>query len=75
MLEDEIEKARQDLRQYAEPLCKKAVDTELPPLQEINHRIPIIDPKKHYSWRPSKCPEPMRHLWAAKRDAYLKTGQ
>jgi hypothetical protein len=75
VLETRIEKARQELRAYAEPLCKRAVNTSLPPLRAINHKIPLIEEKRAYSWRPSRCPEAMRHLWITKRDAYLSSGR
>ena len=50
-------------------------ETEFPPLRDINHTIPLIDEKKTYPWRPSKCPEAFREQWIEKRDAYLKTGR
>jgi hypothetical protein len=50
---DELEEAREELRQYAEPLCKKMEDTDLPPFRAINHTIPLIDVNKKYPWRPS----------------------
>ena len=41
--DQQIEKAREELRQYAAPLCKEMADTALPPLRDINHTIPLID--------------------------------
>ena len=73
--ERSVENAREELRQYAEPLCKEMVDTDLPPLRDINHTIPLIDVDKTYAWRPSRCPEVFREQWAEKRDAYIKTGR
>ncbi|OSC97059.1 hypothetical protein PYCCODRAFT_1332258, partial [Trametes coccinea BRFM310] len=73
ILEDRLEDARRELREYAEPICKEASDSPLPPLRAINHRIPLIDEDKVYSWRPSKCPDALRALWIEKRDAYLKS--
>ena len=73
--EQTIESAREELRQYAEPLCKEVSETELPPLWSINHTIPLIDEEKTYQWRPSKCPEMFRTLWSEKKDAYLKSGR
>ena len=71
----EIATMREELRQYALPICKEAIETPLPPLRVINHTIPLIDPEKVYSWRPSRCPEQMKPLWRAKRDDYLRTGR
>ncbi|OSC99262.1 hypothetical protein PYCCODRAFT_1373452, partial [Trametes coccinea BRFM310] len=73
VLEAQLALAREELRQYAAPICKEASDSPLPPLRAINHRIPLIDEHKVYSWRPSKCPDALRSLWTEKRDAYLKS--
>ncbi len=70
-----VESAREELRQYAAPLCKEVNETDLPPFRAINHTIPLIDVTKTYPWRPSKCPEAFRAQWAEKRDAYLKSGR
>ncbi|KAI0362834.1 hypothetical protein BV20DRAFT_902769, partial [Pilatotrama ljubarskyi] len=75
ILEDRLEGARAELREYAAPICKEASDSPLPPLRAINHRIPLIDESKIYSWRPSKCPDAHRASWIEKRDAYLKSGR
>ncbi|KAG2048133.1 hypothetical protein BDR06DRAFT_896077, partial [Suillus hirtellus] len=73
--EDELERAREVLRKLAKPLCAKASETGLPPLRAINHTIPLIEMEKVYRWRPSKCPEPLRPQWDAKRKAYLASGR
>jgi hypothetical protein len=70
-----IENAREELRRYAEPLCKEMADTEFPPLRDINHTIPLIDEEKTYQWRPSRCPEMFREQWSEKKAAYIKTGR
>lgn len=75
VLESKLDKFRDEIKEYASDLCKEAVDTPLPPLRDINHTIPLIDESKIYSYRPAKCPEPLRHLWAPKRDAYIQTGR
>ncbi|TFK79804.1 hypothetical protein K466DRAFT_504966, partial [Polyporus arcularius HHB13444] len=73
LFEDRLEAARQELREYAESICKDASDSPLPPLRAINHTIPLKDESKIYHWRPSKCPDALRELWIEKRDAYLKS--
>jgi hypothetical protein len=70
-----IECLREELRAYAKDICKEAIETPLPPLRVINHVIPLNDEHKVYSWRPSKCPEPLMPLWRQKRDDYLKSGR
>ena len=71
---DELEKAHEELQHYAEPLCKKMEEADLPPFQVINHTIPLFDENKKYPWCPSQCPEPFQAQWVEKQDAYLKTG-
>ena len=68
------DRTRAQLVQYAQKICKSMEQTDLPPLRHINHRIPIIDENKRYSWRSSKCPEPLRKLWAEKKQTYIKSG-
>ncbi|PSS18923.1 hypothetical protein PHLCEN_2v3139 [Hermanssonia centrifuga] len=76
LLQDEMERVREVLRDYAQPIASNdASETPLPPLRVINHRILLKDPQKVYHWRPSKCPEALRPLWTKKRDAYLKSGR
>ena len=70
-----VENAREELRKYADPLCKEISETDLPPLRVINHTIPLIDETKTYPWRPSRCPEAFRAQWVEKRDAYIRSGQ
>ena len=72
---EEIDAVREELVQRAIPLCREVDETELPPLRDINHTIPLIDEAKTYPWRPSKCPEAFREQWAEKRNAYLKSGR
>lgn len=71
--EQSLEKAREELRSYAAPLCKDVHETDLPPFRAINHTIPLIDKSKTYLWRPARCPEAFREQWAEKRDTYLKS--
>lgn len=73
--EDELEKIREMLRKESEDICKGAAETPLPPLRVINHRIPLIDENKTYSWRNSRCPEALRGQWEKKLKAYLDTGR
>ena len=75
VFEEDLLKIREQLRREASDLCKSAEETPLPPLRAINHRIPLKEENKTYPWRPSRCPEAIRHLWNKKRDSYLKTGR
>ncbi|KAG9227810.1 hypothetical protein CCMSSC00406_0000544 [Pleurotus cornucopiae] len=75
LLLGDVQKAREYLLDYVRPLCLPAEDTGLPPLHAINHEIPLIDENKTYTWRLSKCPEPLRKQWVEKHKAYLKSGR
>ena len=66
-----VESVREDLRQYADPICRDVSE----PFRAINHTVPLIDESKIYSWRPSWCPEIFRAQWAEKQDIYLKSGR
>ncbi|KAF8800848.1 hypothetical protein BYT27DRAFT_7262577 [Phlegmacium glaucopus] len=73
--EQDEEKVQEELRQYAEPLCREVHETDLLPFRVINHTIPLIDESRTYPWRPSRCPEVFRAQWAEKRNAYIKSGR
>lgn len=72
---EQVDKAREYLLKMAKPLCTSTGETELPPLHEINHTIPLIDENKIYTWRPSRCPEALRPAWIEKKNAYLRSGR
>ena len=75
VLEENLEKARAELVEYARDLCKELDETDLPPFRAINHEIPLIDENKIYPWHPSRCPEVFRQQWAEKKNAYLRSGR
>ncbi|KAI0327498.1 hypothetical protein GY45DRAFT_1256896, partial [Cubamyces sp. BRFM 1775] len=75
VFEDRLTVARAKLQAYAAPICQEASNAPFPPLRAINHTIPLKDPSKVYSWRPSRCPDALRPLWIEKRDAYLASGR
>ena len=58
--DEEVNAVREELVQLAIPLCREVDETELPPLRDINHTIPLIDEAKTYPWRSSRCPEAFR---------------
>lgn len=75
ILDHRLQDVRFELREYAAPICKEVSDSPLPPLRVINHCIPLIDPDKVYSWRPSRCPDAHCESWREKRDAYVHSGR
>jgi hypothetical protein len=75
LLDEGLDQVRKRLRSEAEDLCPDTSRTALPPLRAVNHVIPLIDEKKIYRFRPSKCLEAFRDQWRRKKDAYLTTGR
>lgn len=69
-----IDEARQELVDYAAPMCRTASETELLPFCAINHTIPLIEEHKIYPWCPLQCLEAMCDQWIEKQDTYLKSG-
>jgi hypothetical protein len=75
LLNQGLDDLRKLLRQEAEDLCPDTSMTALPPMRAVNHTIPLIDEKKIYHFRPSKCPDAFRDQWRKKKNAYLETGR
>jgi len=76
VVEEGLEDICQSLKSYAweKGLFQDPGETPLPPLHAINHDIPLIDLELLMPWRPSRCPEKYRSLWALKREQYICTG-
>ena len=47
---------------------------ELPPFREINHSIPLIDPKLQHKYRLPKCPDAMKPQLLEKIERYTAAG-
>ena len=47
---------------------------ELPPLREINHKIPLIDESRVYHHRQPKCPDAFKPALMAKIERYTRAG-
>jgi len=75
LLNEGLDDIRNMLRREAEDLCPDTSKTALPPFRDVNHTIPVIDEKKIYHFRPSKCPDAFREQWRKKKNAYLETGR
>ena len=50
------------------------VPTELPPLREINHRIPLMDDGKRYYYHLPRCPDAMKPQLMEKLRQYVDSG-
>ena len=71
--ESDIPRLRSEWVQECEDLFKNQLD-ELPPLREINHRIPLIDESKVYHHRQPKCPDAFKPALMAKIEQYTRAG-
>lgn len=60
ILEEKIKLVHKQLYKLAKPLCAKASEKSLLPLQAINHQISLIDSNQIYLWRSLQCPEALR---------------
>jgi len=47
---------------------------KLPPLREVNHRIPLIDEGKQYSYHLPRCPDALKQQLSDKIRAYTDAG-
>jgi len=45
----------------------------LPPLQEVNHQIPLIDGHKRYKYHVSRCPDSLKNELSEKIKRYTCT--
>src|SRR6266704_2385903 len=50
------------------------VPLEMPPLREVNHRIPLRDLEKKFQENTPRCPAAMQEALATKIDRYMKAG-
>ncbi|KAG8915246.1 hypothetical protein FRC02_004608 [Tulasnella sp. 418] len=60
VVEDNLEKLREQLKREADDLCGDSEGSALPPYRTVNHAIPLIDEGKVYPYRPSRCPDALR---------------
>src|ERR1700761_6684453 len=75
LFEQDLSKIREMLKKEAADLCPDPAEADLPPFRAVNHTIPLKDESKVYRWRPSKCPEPLKEIWRAKKETYMKSGR
>ena len=73
MSHPEFEKLREWWREKFENVMAPA-PLEMPPLREVNHRIPLRDPEKEFWENTPRCPAAMQEALATKIDHYVKAG-
>ncbi|KZT19656.1 hypothetical protein NEOLEDRAFT_1077420, partial [Neolentinus lepideus HHB14362 ss-1] len=71
LVESELDKLHQMLRSEAEDLTVIA-STGLPPLQDVNHTIPLVNKSAVYPWQPARCPEKYKEMFQRKKQQYLE---
>jgi hypothetical protein len=73
LTESDIPRLRKEWIQICDDIFANQPD-ELPPLREINHRIPLIDDSKVYHHRQPKCPDAFKPALMAKIERYTRAG-
>src|SRR6266704_7138892 len=73
MSHPEFEKLREWWREKFENVMAPA-PLEMPPLREVNHRIPLRDLEKKFWENTPRCPAAMQEALATKIDRYMKVG-
>ena len=73
MTSPEFEILREWWREKFETVMAPA-PLEMPPLREVNHRIPLKDPNKKSRENTPRCPAALQEALATKIDRYVKAG-
>lgn len=71
--EEEIPRLRQEWMEGNADIMNGA-PPKLPPLREINHRIPIIEEGKTYNYHLPRCPESVKQALSEKIEKYENAG-
>ena len=77
---NELKKGDEDLPELRKKWVEAAADiltgapAHLPPLQEVNHKIPIIDENKRYNYHLPRCPESLKTQLIDKIQTYKNAG-
>jgi hypothetical protein len=56
-----------------EDIMNRALE-QLPPLREVNHRIPIMDENKRYKYHSPRCPDSLKPKLIEKIAQYTRAG-
>ena len=60
-------------RKECEDIIKGALE-RLPPMREVNHRIPIVDENKRYKYHSPRCPDSLKPELIEKIARYTRAG-
>ena len=69
----DIPRLREKWRKECEDIMKGAPE-RLPPMREVNHRIPIVDENKRYKYHLPRCPDSLKPELIEKIARYTRAG-
>jgi len=72
LTEQDIPQLHEDWKKSCKDIMSGALD-RLPPLQEVNHQIPLIDRNKRYKYHASRCPDSLKNKLSKKIKCYTCT--
>jgi hypothetical protein len=73
LTEEDIPRSREEWMKSCEDIMKGAPE-KLPPLREVNHRIPLIDENKRYKYHTPRCPDSLKPELVEKIAHYMSAG-
>ena len=72
LTEKYIPQLHKDWKRSCKDIMNGALD-RLPPLQEVNHKIPLIDGNKRYKYHTLRCPDSLKNKLGEKIACYMHT--
>ncbi|KAJ7632008.1 hypothetical protein B0H17DRAFT_890247, partial [Mycena rosella] len=73
LTEGDIPRLREQWMEISKDIMSGVPET-MPPLREVNHRIPLIDEVKVYNYHLPKCPDAMKEQLIEKINRYVRAG-
>jgi hypothetical protein len=73
LTEDDIPRLREEWMKSCEDIMKGAPE-RLPPLREVNHRIPLVVEEKKYKYHSPRCPDSLKPELIEKIARYTRAG-
>ena len=73
LTKEDIPRLREEWRKKCEDIMKGAPE-RLPPMREVNHRIPIVDENKRYKYHSPRCPDSLKPELIEKIARYTRAG-
>ena len=73
LTQEDIPRLRKEWMKSCKDIMQGALN-KLPPLQEVNHRIPLIDEKKRYKYHSPRCLDSLKPKLMEKIARYMRAG-